>query len=137
MTHFESSDREEKSILGRIVIIDDEPDIRNMLSAVLSDEGHEVFCAATAAEGMDLLLDKLPDVCFLDVWLPDTEGLELLPRIIQKIPTCQVIVISGHSSIEAAVKATQIGAVDFLEKPLGLEKVLLTTQNALRLRRLT
>ena len=124
-------------IAGRIVVIDDEPEIRSMLAAVLLDEGHEVYVAENAESGLELLVEKMPDVCFLDVWLPDLDGLELLPRIRQKCPSCQVVVISGHASIEAAVKATQIGAVDFLEKPLGLEKVLVTAQNALRLRRLT
>ncbi len=125
------------TLVGRVVIIDDEPDIRTALSGVLSDEGHTVCSADTAQAGVELVVEKLPDLCFLDVWLPDGDGLDVLVQIRKAVPNCQVIMISGHSTIETAVKATQQGAVDFLEKPLGLEKVLLSAQTALRLRRLT
>lgn len=125
------------SPLGRVVIIDDEPDIRTTLSGVLDDEGYETHTAATIAEGLDLVAERIPDLCFLDVWLPDGDGTEALAQIKKRGPNCQVIMISGHSTVETAVKATHLGAVDFLEKPLSLEKVLLAAQNALRLRRLT
>jgi two-component system nitrogen regulation response regulator NtrX len=125
------------SLLGRIVIIDDEPDIRTTLAAILADEGYETHVAGSVAEGLELVSERLPDLCFLDVWLPDGDGIDALPQLKKRSPNCQVIMISGHSTVESAVKATQLGAVDFLEKPLGLEKVLLAAQNALRLRRLT
>lgn len=122
---------------ARIVIIDDEPDIRSTLTGVLQDEDYEVFSAENVAAGLDLVADKSPDVCFLDVWLPDADGVEALPKFRTRSPSTQFIMISGHSTIEAAVRATSLGAVDFLEKPLGLEKVLLAVQNALKMRRLT
>jgi two-component system nitrogen regulation response regulator NtrX len=122
---------------ARIVIIDDEPEIRSALSGILSDEGYEVATAATGEEGLDLVTERLPDLCFLDVWLPDVDGIEILSKIKKRSPACQVIMISGHSTIETAVKATQLGASDFLEKPLSLEKVLVAAQNGIKLRRLT
>jgi two-component system nitrogen regulation response regulator NtrX len=125
------------AFLGRVVLIDDEPDIRATLGGVLADEGYDVQSAGSISEGLELVQDRLPDLCFLDVWLPDGDGIDALGQIRKRSPSTQIIMISGHSSVEAAVKATQLGAVDFLEKPLGLEKVLLAAQNALKLRRLT
>lgn len=122
---------------ARIVIIDDEPEIRAALGGILSDEGYDVVTAATGQEGLELVTERLPELCFLDIWLPDADGIEILAKIKKRSPACQVIMISGHSSIETAVKATQIGASDFLEKPLSLEKVLVAAQNGLKVRRLT
>jgi len=121
-----------------ILIVDDEPGIRQSLRGVLEDENYQV----TTAESGEACLAALPqnayDLIFLDIWLPGLDGLETLSRI-QEIAASerpQVIIVSGHGSIESAVKATKIGAFDFLEKPLSIEKLLIVTKNALEQRRL-
>lgn len=123
----------EVGLKGRILVVDDERDIRAMLSGILQDEEHEVECAPDIASGEALLREKNFDLCMLDVWLPDGDGVAALASLRSIQPNCQFIMISGHASIEVAVRATQEGAFDFLEKPLGLEKVLQSVQNALRL----
>ncbi|MCA2959563.1 MAG: sigma-54-dependent Fis family transcriptional regulator [Silvanigrellales bacterium] len=125
-----------QALTGKVLIIDDEADIGSMLSGVLSDEGHKVLTALTAQAGLKLLGKELPDVCFLDVWLPDADGVELLEKIRLTGGDASIIMMSGHATIETAVRATRLGAVDFIEKPLSLEKVLLSVQNALRIRQL-
>ena len=108
----------------RILVVDDEPGIRQSLSGVLEDEGY----AVETAESGEACLAALPGAGFelvlLDIWLPGMDGMEVLARI-QEMPFGErpvVVVISGHGSIEAAVKATKLGAFDFLEKPLSIEK---------------
>jgi two-component system nitrogen regulation response regulator NtrX len=123
-------------LTGKILIIDDEADIGAMLSGVLTDESHKVLTALTAQAGLKLLSKELPDVCFLDVWLPDADGVELLEKVRLAGGDASIIMMSGHATIETAVKATRLGAVDFIEKPLSLDKVLLSVQNALRIRQL-
>jgi two-component system, NtrC family, nitrogen regulation response regulator NtrX len=117
----------------RILVVDDEPAIRQSLGGVLEDEGYTV----AAVESGESCLAALPGAGFelvlLDIWLPGIDGLEVLARI-QEMPFTerpQVVIISGHGSIEAAVKATKLGAFDFLEKPLSVDKVLLAVKNAL------
>jgi two-component system, NtrC family, nitrogen regulation response regulator NtrX len=121
-----------------ILVVDDEPEIRNSLSGVLEDEGY----APDAVESGEACLTALPggayELVLLDIWLPGMDGMEVLTRI-QEIPFAErpvVVVISGHGSIEAAVKATKLGAFDFLEKPLSVEKVAVVVKNALEHRRL-
>ncbi len=123
---------------NRILVVDDEPGIRDSLSGVLEDEGY----AVETAESGEACLAALPGAGFelvlLDIWLPGLDGMEVLGRI-QEMPVGErpvVVVISGHGSIEAAVKATKLGAFDFLEKPLSIEKVTVVTKNALEHRRL-
>jgi two-component system nitrogen regulation response regulator NtrX len=123
----------------RILVVDDEPDIRQSLSGVLEDEGY----AVSAVESGEACLAALPggefELVFLDIWLPDIDGMEVLARI-QEIALPErpvVVVVSGHGSIEAAVKATKLGAFDFLEKPLSIEKVSVVAKNALDHRRLS
>lgn len=130
------SNSETPIVTGKILIIDDEPHICSMLSGILTDEGHKVSFAHNAAAGLRLMTKEIPDVCFLDVWLPDGDGVEILSRIRTAQPEASVIMISGHATIETAVKCTRLGAVDFIEKPLGLEKVLLSVQNALKIKQL-
>ncbi|MDE3165069.1 MAG: sigma-54-dependent Fis family transcriptional regulator [Acidobacteriota bacterium] len=122
----------------RILVVDDEQDIRQSLSGVLEDEGYQV----EAAESGEACLSALPGAGFelvlLDIWLPGIDGMEVLARI-QEMPLAErpeVVVISGHGSIEAAVRATKLGAFDFLEKPLSIEKVSVVVKNALARRTL-
>ena len=123
----------------RILVVDDEPDIRQSLSGVLEDEGY----AVNAVESGEACLTALPEgefeLVFLDIWLPGMDGMEVLARI-QEIPLPErpvVVVVSGHGSIEAAVKATKLGAFDFLEKPLSIDKVSVVAKNALEHRQLS
>ena len=121
----------------RILIIDDEPGIRNSLS-VLTDEGYAVVTAESGEAGLEALVEHPADLVLLDIWLDGIDGLETLSRI-QEIPIDirpAVVMISGHGSIEAAVKATKLGAYDFLEKPLSIEKTTLVIKNAIGHRRL-
>ena len=123
---------------SRILIVDDEPGIRQSLSGVLRDEGYHADSASSAEEGLDALSRGLYEVLLLDIWLPGMDGLEALTRI-QDIPAADrpvVVMISGHGTIETAVKATRLGAFDFLEKPLSIDRVLLVVKNALDHRRL-
>lgn len=121
---------------GKILIIDDEPAIRTTVAGVLADEGHRVLSAPNGAHGLRLATKELPEVCFLDVWLPDVDGMELLGKIRTASPETLVIMISGHANIETAVRCTRLGATDFIEKPLSLEKILISVQNALRIKSL-
>ena len=120
----------------RVLIIDDEKSILESLSDILEDEGFEVRTALTAQEGLHKLREDLPDLLILDVWLPDEDGLKLLKLLRKDWPALPVIVISGHGTVEMAVKAIKLGAFDFLEKPLSYDRVVVTVSNALRLRAL-
>lgn len=126
------------STKGRILIVDDEPGIRETLRGVLEDEGYAVEAAATGERCLELLAARTYPVVLLDIWLPGIDGLETLARIGQfddfRKPV--VVVISGHGNIETAVRATKLGAYDFLEKPLSIEKTLLAVRNALERRKL-
>ena len=115
-----------------ILIIDDEESIRESLQGILQDEGYRVLQAADGNGGLALLREESADIILLDIWMPGIDGLETLRRIREMNPEQLVIMMSGHGTIETAVKATRLGAYDFIEKPLSLEKVLLTLQNALR-----
>jgi two-component system nitrogen regulation response regulator NtrX len=115
-----------------ILIIDDEDSIRASLQGILQDEGYRVLLAANGGAGLDQLREESVDIILLDIWMPGIDGLETLRRIREMNPEQLVIMMSGHGTIETAVKATRLGAYDFIEKPLSLEKVLLALQNALR-----
>jgi two-component system nitrogen regulation response regulator NtrX len=120
----------------RILVIDDETGIRASLSQILRDEGFEVEAVANGEEGLARLAKAQFHLVFLDVWLPGRDGLEILQEIRALHPDPAVVMISGHASVEVAVRATKLGAFDFIEKPLGLEKVTVAVANALRHRRL-
>lgn len=122
------------NIPGKILVIDDEKDICTTLSGVLSDEGHKVLSANSAESGLKLAKRELPDICFLDVWLPDSDGTETLEKLRAVNPDLYIIMMSGHANIETAVKCTRLGAMDFIEKPLSLEKVLLSVQHILHIK---
>jgi len=120
----------------KILIIDDEASIRSSLQGILEDEGYAVKTAASGEEGLAILPKQAFGLILLDIWLPEMNGLDVLRRVRMMDNPPQVVVISGHGTVETAVKATKLGAFDFLEKPLTLEKVVLTVKNALRQQKL-
>ncbi len=122
--------------MAQILIIDDEQDIRTSLRGILEDEGHNIQEADSGESGLVLLEQYDPDLCFLDIWLPGMDGMQVLDQIREKYPQLPMIMISGHGNIETAVTAIKKGAFDFIEKPLSLEKVLVTTAKAMEFREL-
>ncbi len=120
----------------RLLVVDDEAGIRTTLAGILADEGWAVDLAESGEAGLEKARAEAYRAIFLDVWLPGIDGLETLRQIRRLGNETPVIIISGHGSIETAVRATKLGAFDFVEKPLSLEKVLLTLRNALRADRL-
>ena len=119
-----------------ILIVDDEPAIRSTLRDVLEDEGYRVSAVGGGADALRFFADELPDLTFLDIWMDRMDGLETLAEIKRSRPEAVVVMISGHGTIETAVKATRLGAYDFVEKPLSLEKILVTVNRALEHARL-
>lgn len=115
-----------------ILIVDDEESILLSLEGILTDEGFEVHCESSGAAALERIKESIPDLVLLDIWMPGMDGLETLVKIKESHPTIQVIMMSGHGTIETAVKATKLGAYDFIEKPLSLEKVVLSVNNALQ-----
>jgi two-component system nitrogen regulation response regulator NtrX len=122
--------------MSSILIIDDEAGVRASLGGVLRDEGYRVDAVDSGETGLDQVTRQAYDVILLDIWLPGIDGIATLERLRERRVDAQVIMISGHASVEAAVKATKLGAFDFIEKPLSLEKTVLAVRNALRQRRL-
>lgn len=122
----------------RILIIDDEPGIRSSLAAVLEDEGYAVQSVADGEAGLSLLNADAFECVLLDVWLPGIDGMETLNRIQERVGVERpaVVMISGHGNIETALRATRMGAFDFIEKPLTIDKVLVVVKNAIEQRRL-
>ena len=117
----------------RILVVDDEIGIRELLSEILYDEGYHVTVAANAAEAREFRNRQAPDLVLLDIWMPDTDGVTLLKEwVAEGLLTMPVIMMSGHGTIETAVEATRIGAVDFLEKPVSLQKLLDTVAKAIQ-----
>ena len=119
-----------------ILAVDDEVAILQSLSGILSDEGFEVLTASNGYEALKVIEEESPDLVLLDIWMPGIDGIETLQEIKRTNPFLQVVIISGHGTIETAVKATKLGAYDFIEKPLSIEKVVVTINNALNFRRL-
>ncbi len=124
--------------LNHVLIVDDEAEIRESLEGILREEGYLVTTSATATEALELVRDADYDVVLLDIWLPDRDGLETLGEIrrLENASIPEVVIISGHGTIEAAVRATKLGAYDFLEKPLSLERTLIVVKNAMRARQM-
>jgi two-component system nitrogen regulation response regulator NtrX len=122
--------------MQHILIVDDEPAIQQSLKGVLEDEGYEAAVAGSAEACLDMLNKRPFDVVLLDIWLPGMDGLEALEKIKEADGAPEVIMISGHGTIETAVRATKLGAFDFLEKPLSLEKTLILVKNAIEAKRL-
>ena len=119
-----------------ILIVDDESGIRESLGALLRDEGYDAEAVASGEECLDRLKRRNFDLVLLDVWLNGMDGLDTLERMQEHSPAPMVVMISGHGNIETAVRATKLGAFDFIEKPLSVEKVVLVARNALEYLRL-
>ena len=119
-----------------ILIVDDEPSILQSLNGILSDEGFEVITAANGYEALKIIDSESPDLVLLDIWMPGIDGIETLKEIKKNNHYIQVIIITGHGTIETAVKATKFGAFDLIEKPLSIDKVIVAINNALNFRRL-
>ena len=119
-----------------ILIVDDEESICQSLKAILSDEGHNVLVAASGEDALKIMEEDMPRLILLDIWLPGIDGLETLEKIKALYPNVIVIMMSGHGTIETAVRATKLGAFDFIEKPLSLDKVIIMVNNALNIIRL-
>ena len=123
--------------MAKLLIIDDERGIRNTLREILADEGHEVEVAENGKQGLEMAQAKAYDLIFSDIKMPEMDGLELLSAIKSQhsddfeSAECPVVMISGHGDVETAVQALKIGAYDFLLKPLDLNRILITTKNAL------
>jgi two-component system nitrogen regulation response regulator NtrX len=114
-----------------VLIVDDEPGIRSSLGSILREEGYRVEAVASGEECVEAVRNGHFDLVLLDVWLPKMDGLATIERLLELDSTPMVIMISGHASIETAVRATKLGAFDFIEKPLALEKTMLAVKNAL------
>ena len=119
--------------MAQILVVDDEMGIRELLSEILSDEGHTVALAENAAAARKLRQEKRPDLVLLDIWMPDTDGISLLKEwAAGGLLNMPVVMMSGHGTIDSAVEATRVGAIDFLEKPIALQKLLTTVKKALK-----
>ncbi len=117
----------------QILVVDDEVGIRELLAEILYDEGYQVQMAENAQQARSYRLEHEPDLVLLDIWMPDTDGVTLLKEWVdQDLLTMPVVMMSGHGTIETAVEATRIGAVDFLEKPISMQKLLNTVAKAIK-----
>ncbi|GAA4021293.1 response regulator [Actimicrobium antarcticum] len=118
--------------MANILVVDDEMGIRELLSEILSDEGHVILTAENAQQARDVRAASTPDLVLLDIWMPDTDGVTLLKEWQRDgLLTMPVIMMSGHATIDTAVEATRIGAMNFLEKPIALQKLLKAVQQGL------
>ncbi len=124
----------EMKMKTKILIIDDEAAIRQILAESLKDEGFDVLAAPDGPTGLQVLSDFKPHICFLDIWMPKMDGIEVLTKAVPLFPETNFVMISGHGTIETAVKATKIGAWDFIEKPLSLDKIGLVIEHVLKFR---
>ena len=122
--------------MSTILVVDDEQGIREVLQDVLADEGHRVITVEDGFRALEILEEGTVDLVILDVWLPNMGGIDVLKRIRDGWPEIEVVVISGHANINMAVQAVKIGAFDFLEKPLSLEKTITVVGNALKMEEL-
>src|SRR3954469_14237801 len=122
--------------MNSILIVDDERGIRDTLRAVMEDEGFFADAVATGEECLKALDRRAYGCVLLDVWLPGIDGLETLKQLREAGSNAAVVIISGHDNVQTAVRATKLGAFDFIEKPLSIEKTVLTVRNALRQRTL-
>ena len=118
--------------MASILVVDDEMGIRELLNEILTDEGHTVYAAESAVQARTIREQMRPDLVLLDIWMPDTDGITLLKEWSKTGQlTMPVVMMSGHATIDTAVEATRIGALNFLEKPIALQKLLKTVSKAL------
>ncbi len=122
---------------GTILVVDDEPQILNVISGILLDEGFEVLTALDGETALKVVAEEAPELALLDIALPGMDGLELLEELKRSHPALPVIMISAYGSVENAVRATRLGAYDFIEKPPHADKILMTVRNALEMARLS
>ncbi len=115
-----------------VLVVDDEASILESVTDILEDEGFSVKVAASGEEALGLMREELPNIVLLDIWMPGMDGIEVLKAIKEEWPFVPVVIMSGHGTIETAVKAIKLGAYDFIEKPLGYEELVMTLKNALR-----
>jgi len=116
--------------MANVLVVDDEKSIRNTLKEILEYEKHSVTLAENGVQGLELLEKTLFDVLLLDIKMPEMDGIEVLEQVAKKHPDVQVVMISGHGNVDTAVKAVKMGAYDFIEKPLDLNRLLVTIKNA-------
>ena len=114
-----------------ILVVDDEPDIRELIKDILEDENYQVTIAANGEEARAEFDKQMPDLVLLDIWMPDIDGITLLKEFKQQNKAVTIVMMSGHGTIETAVEATRLGAVDFIEKPLSMAKLLRGVEMAL------
>ena len=119
-----------------ILVVDDEESIRTSLAGILEDEGYNTLFAVDGIEALSAVQQEMPGLVLLDIWMPRMDGMKTLQKLKELYPALTVVMMSGHGTIETAVRSTKLGAYDFIEKPLSLEKVLVTVKNAIGMGRL-
>ena len=122
---------------GNLLVVDDEPQILQVVAVILQDEGFEVLTAPDGETALKMVAGTAPELVLLDIALPGLDGLEVLTELKRQYPFLPVIIISAYGSVENAIKATRLGAYDFIEKPPNADKILLSVRNALELARLS
>lgn len=122
--------------MQHILIVDDEHSIQTSLAGILQDEGYQTSSASDGETALKLIEEEAPDLVLLDIWMPGMDGISVLKKIRTPGQSMQVIMMSGHATIETAVTATKLGAHDFIEKPISVEKLLVCIQNALKVNQL-
>jgi len=121
---------------GRILVVDDEEPIRELMKDILEDEGYHVELAESGEEALAMMERRAYDLVFLDIWLPGVDGMEVLRRVVEREPRPHVVIISGHGTVQSAVEAIKLGAYDFIEKPLSMERIIVVARNAVTEKRL-
>ena len=125
---------EEELYQDRILIVDDEKHIASSLKGILADEGYDVSVAGDGLDALDMIRSDPPDLLLLDIWLPGMDGIEVLKIVKTDHPDIEVLIMSGHGTIDTAVKATKLGAYDFIEKPFSLDPLTQSVKNVLKLK---